>query len=106
MGGPTSFCLIDAQVTLQVFNLSKKGAAEAFIYERNVLKALQTSTETQGIHVLPKLITSSSNCDSATAASIVTEAIVHQVARGTFAVLTICSASAMLAFLFVYLASM
>ena len=104
-GQPTSVCLIDAQGTLQVFNLSKTGAAEAFIYERNVLMALQTSTETQGIHVLPKLITSSSNCDSATSASIVTEAIVYQVSRGTSAVLLICCASAMLAFLFVYLAS-
>ncbi|DBA75733.1 TPA: hypothetical protein ACH3X1_010150 [Trebouxia sp. C0004] len=39
----------------KVFNLSKNGAAEAFIHERNVLKALQTSTETPGIHVLSKL---------------------------------------------------
>ena len=91
MREPTSFCLIDAQVTLQVFNLCKNGAAEAFIHERNVLKALQTSTETPGIHVLPKLVTFSSNCDSAIAASIVTEAVVCQVSRGTFAVLIMCN---------------
>ncbi len=91
MGEPTSFCLIDAQFTLQVFNLSKKGAVEAFIDERNVLKALQTSAETPGIRVLPKLVTFSSECDSATAASIVTEAVVSQVSRGTFAVLMMCN---------------
>ncbi|KAL0018943.1 hypothetical protein WJX77_001045 [Trebouxia sp. C0004] len=66
---------------VKVFNLSKNGAAEAFIHERNVLKALQTSTETPGIHVLSKLVTFSSKCDSATAASIVTEAVVSQVSR-------------------------
>lgn len=96
MDEPTSFCFIKAQPTLQVFNLSKTGAADAFIHERNVLKALQTSTETQGIHVLPKLIASSSNCDSATSASIVTEIVAHQVSKGISAVLIVCCASAML----------
>lgn len=90
MGEPKSFCLIDAQLTLQVFNLTKIEAVEAFIHERNVLKALQTSTETPGIHVLPKLVVFSSKCDSATAVSIVTEAVVSQVLRGTFAVLMMC----------------
>lgn len=89
MGEPKSFCLFNAQLTLQVFNLTKIGAVEAFFHERDVLKALQTSTETPGIHVLPKLMFSS-KCDSATAASIVTEAVVSQVSRGTSAVLVMC----------------
>lgn len=91
MGEPKSFCLFNVQLTLQVFNLTKIGAVEAFIHERNVLKALRTSSETPGIHVLPKLVVFSSKYDSATAASIVTEAVVSQVSRGTFAVLVMCS---------------
>lgn len=70
--------------SMQVFNLTKIGAVEAFIHERNVLKALQTFI------VLPKLVVFSSKCDSATAASLVTEAVVSQVTRGTFAVLVMC----------------
>lgn len=90
MGEPKSFCLFDAQLTLQVLNLTKIGAVQAFIHERDVLKALQKSTETLGSHVLPKLVVSSSKYDSATVASIVTEAVVSQVSRGTFAVLVMC----------------
>ena len=87
-----SCCLFNAQVALQVFNLCKHRAAEAFMHERDVLKALQSATERPGIHVLPKLVTST-KCDTAVSASIATESVASQVSRGTFAVLMICNGS-------------
>ena len=74
---------------VQVFNLLKEGAFSAFEHEREVLGQLTKHAAEKGIDVLPKLVTVSTVCDHATAASIVTEPVVSPLPTGTCAILAV-----------------
>ena len=52
---------------VQVFNLNKEGAFSAFEHERKVLGLLTEQAAETGIDVLPKLVTTSTDCEQATA---------------------------------------
>ena len=69
---------------MQVFNLFKDGPLSAFHHEREVLGILkQSPAEASGIQVLPRLIMTSANLDTAAAMSIVTKPVASPITEGS-----------------------
>ena len=79
-------------LTVQLFDFSKVGAEKAFLHEKAVLEAVTAGQQTgaRGTEVLPRLITTSTNIDAASAASIVSQPIASAVSAGMVRLSCMC----------------